>query len=297
MKGFLLFCAVLIALGGATLRYTQWDTYLWHHWNINRQVTPADALDLSRYRVDIEAVALEGVDDDLSALAFNDERNTLFGLVNGQPDLLEISLEGKLLRRVRIEGVRDMEGMAHIGGDRYVIAEERHQRLRIIELPDGVQTLDVSNSPRLTIAIDDSDNLSFEGLSWNASEQKLLLVRERDPLRVLVVEGFVNGDGDLLQVDITEKARLQEEDLFVSDLSAVEVDNLSGNLLLLSDESQMVVEYAPGGKAISLLGLRRGFHGLQRSVPQAEGMALDNERRLYIVSEPNLFYRFSPVEP
>src|SRR5690606_14622057 len=118
-----------------------------------------------------------------------------------------------------------------------------------------------------------------------------------DPLRVLVVEGFVNGDGDLLQVDITEKARLQEEDLFVSDLSAVEVDNLSGNLLLLSDESQMVVEYAPGGKAISLLGLRRGFHGLQRSVPQAEGMALDNARRLYIVSEPNLFYRFSPVEP
>src|SRR5690606_40544524 len=70
-----------------------------------------------------------------------------------------------------------------------VIAEERHQRLRIIELPDGVQTLDVSNSPRLTIAIDDSDNLSFEGLSWNASEQKLLLVRERDPLRVLVEIG------------------------------------------------------------------------------------------------------------
>ena len=46
------------------------------------------------------------------------------------------------------------------------------------------------------------------------------------------------------------------------------------------------------GNPISMLPLWRGFRGLTTSVPQAEGVALDSADRLYIVSEPNLFYRF-----
>ena len=296
MKRFLLLVAALLLLGGATLHYQQWDVFLWQHWKLNRQAMPEQAIDLGRYQVDIEAVALEGVRDDLSALAFNDERNTLVALINGRPDLLEISLEGEVLRRIRIEGVRDMEGLAYIGGNRYVIAEERHQRLRIIELPDDVQTLDVTDAPRLTIAIDESNNKAFEGLSWDAREQRLLLVREQDPLRVLIVDGFVNGDGTSSRIDISEKTELSEADLFVSDLSSVTADSLSGHLLLLSDESRMAVEYDAEGKPLSVLGLRRGFHGLKSTVPQAEGMTMDSQRRIYIVSEPNLFYRFVPTE-
>lgn len=294
MKRFLLLVAALLLLGGATLHYQQWDVFLWQHWKLNRQAMPDQAINLGRYQVEIEALELEGVGDDLSALAYNHERNTLFGVLNGRPVLLEISLEGEVLRRVRIEGVRDMEGLAHIGGDRFVIAEERHQRLRIIELPDGVETLDVSDSPRLSMAIDDTGNKAFEGLSWDAREQQLMLVRERDPLRLLVVNGFVESNRDLLQIDVSERSALRGKDLFVSDLSAVEVDDVSGHLLLLSDESRMVVEYDDSGKPLSVLGLRRGFHGLKSTIPQAEGMAIDAERRLYIVSEPNLFYRFSP---
>src|SRR5690606_35178138 len=66
------------------------------------------------------------------------------------------------------------------------------------------------------------------------------------------------------------------------------------HLLLLSDESRMVVEYDQQGVPVSMLGLRRGSHGLARSIPQAEGLAIDSQRRVYIASEPNLFYRFVP---
>ena len=294
MKRLLLLVIALLLACGAILHYQKLDVYLWQHWKLNRQSLPEQAMNLGRYRADIQALPLQGVDDDLSALAYNPERNTLFALLNGTPLLLEISLEGEVLRTVRIEGVEDMEGLAHIGGNRYVIAEERHQRLRIIELPDAVATLDVTDAPRLSLAIDDIGNKAFEGLSWDEEKQQLLVVRERNPLRVLVVKGFVNAGEGSTQVDISEKSMFEERRLFLSDLSAVEVDDKSGHLLLLSDESRMLVEYTAEGQPLSVLGLRRGYHGLEQTVPQAEGLAIDSQRRIYLVSEPNLFYRFVP---
>ncbi|MCY1187803.1 putative protein YjiK [compost metagenome] len=53
-----------------------------------------------------------------------------------------------------------------------------------------------------------------------------------------------------------------------------------------------MLELNADGRPISTLSLLRGMHGLKRTVPQAEGVAMDNEGSLYLVSEPNLFYVF-----
>jgi uncharacterized protein YjiK len=68
-------------------------------------------------------------------------------------------------------------------------------------------------------------------------------------------------------------------------------------LLALSDESGLILELDLAGEPISSLLLWRGLHGLKRRVPQAEGLALDDRGVLYLVSEPNLFYRFAKPEP
>ena len=65
----------------------------------------------------------------------------------------------------------------------------------------------------------------------------------------------------------------------------------------MSDESRLVVELDTDGEPVSILSLLRGMHGLKRSVPQAEGVAMDDRGVLYLVSEPNLFYVFSKDEP
>ncbi|ETC69015.1 MULTISPECIES: SdiA-regulated domain-containing protein, partial [Salmonella] len=46
-----------------------------------------------------------------------------------------------------------------------------------------------------------------------------------------------------------------------------------------------------GGRKV--MSLHRGLCGLRSDIPQAEGITSDDRDTLWIVSEPNLFYRFT----
>ncbi len=295
MKKWLAVPIVLLLLTAGVLHFLHLDSLLWHAWRLDAQSPQSNGLQLGSYRVDIEGVQIAGLDDDVSALTYNSESQTLFAVLNGEPLLVELNLAGELLRKVRVTGVQDMEGLTHVAGNRYVIAEERSQRLLVLEVPPDALAIDVTGAPSLTIGLDLNGNKGFEGLSWDDRTQRLLVVKERDPLRVLSVTGFVEARvGEPLAVQIQELKSPGSPRLFMHDLSSLSMHDETGHLLLLSDESHMVVEYDTAGEPLSLLGLWRGMSGLQRTVPQAEGLALDEQRRLYLVSEPNLFYRFVP---
>ena len=295
MKKLLIALVLLLVLGGGVLHYLHLDVLWWHSWRMQQAPTHHDSLALDRYRVDIQRQPIEGLDDDVSALTFNPQTGTLFAVLNGEPLLVELSVEGRLLRKVRINGVHDMEGLTYVAGNRFVIAEERTQRLIEIEVADDAVELDVAGAPSLSIGLDLNGNKGFEGLSWDQRLQRLLVVKERDPLRVLAVSGFIGAQpGSPIAVRIEELKSPDSLWLFMRDLSSLSLHDETGHLLLLSDESNMLVEYDEDSHPRSLLGLWRGMHGLEHTVPQAEGLAMDEQQRLYLVSEPNLFYRFVP---
>ena len=106
------------------------------------------------------------------------------------------------------------------------------------------------------------------------------------------VHGFPHDNPEQPYAVHVVQDRKRDSRLFVRDLSSLQFDERSGHLLALSDESRLVLELDVEGRPLSTLSLRKGFQGLQATVPQAEGIAMDEAGTIYLVSEPNLFYVF-----
>ncbi|MGE8407049.1 MAG: SdiA-regulated domain-containing protein [Pseudomonas sp.] len=252
----------------------------------------AEGIGLDQYRVVIEARPIDGLDEDISALTFDPDRNSLFTVTNKNPELIELSLEGRILRRVPLTGFGDPEAVEYVGRDSYVITDEREQRLIRVRLTEDTPFLDAKDAEQLTLGIGLNGNKGFEGLAYDQSGKRLFVAKERDPMLIYEVHGFPHDNPEQpYAVHVVQNPK-RDSKLFVRDLSSLQFDERSGHLLALSDESQLVLELDVQGKPLASMSLRKGFQGLSQSVPQAEGIAMDDAGTLYLVSEPNLFYVF-----
>src|ERR1700712_3628513 len=94
---------------------------LWFNWYVFWQSSDAQALGLDAYEVEIEAQAIDGLKANVSALSFDPQRKTLFTVTNKNPELVELSLEGRILRRIPLTGFGDAEAVEYISPGIYVI--------------------------------------------------------------------------------------------------------------------------------------------------------------------------------
>lgn len=285
---------VLLALAGQEWRLFERAWFSVQEWR-HAAEWQGRSLWLPDYRVTVEAQVIDGLSDDVSALTYDPDRRSLFTVTNQRAELIELSLAGKILRRMPLTGFGDAEAVEYISPGIYVISDERAQRLFKVHVDDNTRWLDAADSEQLSLGLGLNGNKGFEGLAYDSQGQRLFVAKERDPLRILEITGFP-GDEQRLNLQVTDDQR-RDRRLFVRDLSSLQFDERSGHLLALSDESRLVIELDLDGRPISTLSLLRGMHGLKRSVPQAEGLAMDEQGTLYLVSEPNLFYVFAKPAP
>ncbi|ADR62492.1 MULTISPECIES: SdiA-regulated domain-containing protein [Pseudomonas] len=300
MRRFVRLFLVLAALGLLLLGWAGQEFRLFERgwFNLKTWWQPVErSIGLDRYRVVLEAQPIEGLDDDISALTYDPDRKSLFTVTNARSELIELSLDGRILRRVPLTGFGDPEAVEYVGPNSYVITDERQQRLIRVRLENDTMFLDAGDAEQLTLGIGLNGNKGFEGLAYDSAGKRLFVAKERDPMLIYEVHGFPHDNPEKPYAVHVVQDRKRDSRLFVRDLSSLQFDERSGHLLALSDESRLVLELDVQGQPLSTLSLRKGFQGLQATVPQAEGIAMDEAGTIYLVSEPNLFYVFKqPVD-
>jgi len=262
------------------------------------QPKATQSIGLDQYRVVLEGQVIEGVDNDVSALTFDPVRKSLFTVTNQNSELIELSLNGKILRRIALVGFGDPEAVEFISADIYVIVDERQHRLFKIHLEDGTTVIDAAVAEQLTLGVHKSGNKGFEGLAYDSLGKRLFVAKERDPMLIYEVRGFPHFNPEKSSALHVINNPKRDSGMFVQDLSGLQYDERSGHLMVLSDESRLILELDVDGRPLSTMSLNKGRQGLQKNVPQAEGIAMDDDGTLYLVSEPNLFYVFKkPGQP
>ncbi len=287
--------AALVIAGLATGVTLHWNERLYFYLTRQMSVTGNDLSNrwLPGYAVAIDGKQVEGISRNLSAVSYDGDLDRLLAVVNGGPtELVALSKTGELLERYPLHGFGDIEGVTYMGQGRVAVSDERTQQISIFRLPAHVRPIDVSEAQFFSLGINLNGNKGFEGLTYDAAGDRLFIVKERNPLQLYEVSGVAASLDGRMQLAIHDRSDWIADQVFATDLSDIQFDAETGHLILLSDESRLLMELSGSGKMVSYRSLNGVFSDLRRSAPQPEGVTLDNDGTLYVVSEPNLFYSF-----
>lgn len=286
----------LVLVGAGLVVARHWDDQLlfWLHQQRATTATQAASVWLPGYRAVVEGKALEGLaKGETSGLTYNPASDTLFTVTGRDPELVELSLTGEVLRRIPLSGFSNPEGVEVIDGGRLAIIDERQRTLTAISLTDETQRIDSRDYPSYDLGFADAGNKGFEGIAWDPLHQRVLLGKERGP-RGLFSLAVPDLDGYSPQGAVEP---LPAGHLFVRDISSLTYDVRTGHTLVLSDESRLLLEVDARGEPVSFISLIGGLNGLHDGIKQAEGVTMDAAGSIYIIGEPNLLYVFSKAQP
>ncbi|RMX03549.1 hypothetical protein D8I35_16900 [Corticibacter populi] len=257
---------------------------------------PIDSLSLHRYAFDFKT-RIDGVRDNFSGLAYMPEHGQLLGILNRPADLLRLTREGELVSRHRIHGMSDLEDLVYLGAGKVVAIQEGRNTLVMFDLPAPDQAeVPEEAVRRWKLSFHDQNNRGYEGLAYDATSDSLYIAKEKSPVALYRIRQFSTlpqGQTPALE----DVSHLLAKVPFLTDLSAIAFRADTGNLLLLSDESQSLVEIDAQGRLLGVRSLmpERWWDALP--MPQPEGLALDADGHIYVASEPNAFYRYRPGAP
>lgn len=278
--------AALIGCGVSVLMH--WDDrgLLWIQERFESAAVRTESIWLPDYVADIDAKVLAGIgDDEASDLAFNPATRTLFSVMGHNPFLVELSLDGDVLRKIPLVGWDNPEGVAVLEDGHMAIVDERQHDLVLVKVDAQTTSLSRADFPAFDLGTSVQSNKGFEAVAWDPARQRLVIGEERPPqLYAWPTDGRSPLTGS--------KHTLRSDQLDMRNLSAVSIDPRTGNLLALSADSNMLLELDEQGNQVSFMTLQGGFNGLKSRIPRAEGVAMDEQGTIYMVSEPDLFYRF-----
>ncbi len=249
-------------------------------------------LQLDDFELALGPLSIDTILNDLSGLTYNETTGTFFGISNGITQIFEIDSDGNHLRTISLNGFEDTEGLVWIGGTQYFLVEERRGRVVKIELTENTTTI---NYPDTYILLEGEwgNNLGIEGIAYEAATNSLFIIKEKSPsalYRIEIPENFPDTIAPAFPFDINTN------NFGCSDFSGL---HFHQNLFILSHETRALVQTDMAGNELNRLQLNdNGANNtLESGILQAEGISLDNQDNIYVVSEPNTLYKFTNPNP
>ena len=193
-----------------------------------------------------------------------------------------------IAKPVSLDPLADTEGITYIGGARYLVVEERRGSIATIrwesassvELEQRQDLEDMPWAARL--------NRGLEGIFWNPLDGSIRAVSEATPRSMWRI-----AERDEPKSTPRLNGCQGADDL--SDWAGLAQVPGTAHFLLLSEESSVVAELDALCRRVDSLDLN-GNSGSQ-SIPQAEGIVVDGQCQIWVLSEPNLLYRFASSKP
>jgi uncharacterized protein YjiK len=238
-----------------------------------------------------------------SGVAYNWDTDTLFIVGDGGRSVTQVSKTGALINSMTMalggspQGTDfyDPEGITYIGNGQFVFTEERDRQLvKFTYNPAVVLARTNAQTVKLGTFV---PNIGLEGLSFDPLTGGFICVKEISPLGVFqTLVDFDAGTASNGSPTTENSTNLFDPALLgVTDLADVyALANLPsfagqpqfGNLLLLSHESAKVLEVDRAGNILSSLNLVTDpGNPLSIVDQQHEGLTMDREGNLYLVSE------------
>jgi uncharacterized protein YjiK len=246
-------------------------------------VTASSHLDLSRYQKTNTYSLPSATAAETSAVTWNWDTDTLFVVGDEGLGIVQVSKTGAQIDKMSLSGFADTEGLAYIGNGQFVITEERLQDAYLVTYVAG-STVSRSALPALSIG-STVDNIGIEGISYDRLTGKYVAVKEKSPE---VVHDIAM---DFYAKTIAVKELFAASKLSLTDLSDVQTlgsvvaldDAGKQNLLIVSQESSMLLEVSPTGTILSSMDLS----GISTDI---EGVTIDADGTIYLTDQAPTLY-------
>src|SRR3990167_9759943 len=250
-----LFLLLVIAL--LVMNYRHWDDRF-SFWVQQQQVYAAEqqaSIWLPGYKAVLQGKPLQGLEgDEVSGLTYSPESDTLFTVTGKHPQLIELTLDGQVMRRIDLHGFSNPEGVEMLANGRLAIIDERKRTLTTFKLGALTRSLEFADLASFDLGFATAGNKGFEGIAWDSRNERVLLGKERGPLGLFSLP-FPGEDGAAGALK-----PLPTGHLFLRDISSLSYDARTGHALVLSDESRLLLEVDARGEPVSFISLSGGFN-------------------------------------
>lgn len=243
------------------------------------------------------------LDQEASNVTYDWDTDTLFVTGDGGTSIVQVSKTGALIDSMTLaagsspQGTTfyDTEGLAYVGGGKFVMTEERDRQAVLFSYVAGktLQRADVK-TVKLGTTI---GNIGLEGVTFDPATGHFIFVKEKEPRGIFdtaidfnagtASNGSPTTDESLNLFDPALVSTLDFSDVFaLSNIPSLAGDPTFNQLLIISQESGKIVQVDRSGNVKHTLSIVADASDTI-SVPDMtmEGVAMDRDGKLYVTNE------------